>query len=51
MKISELIAQLNELPPDNDVYLYVEGSRITVDSVDESFVEYGFIDLNAGEKQ
>ena len=47
MKVKELVAQLNELPQDLEVYLWINGNRLRVDSVDDSFVEEGMVDINA----
>jgi hypothetical protein len=47
MKLSELIEQLKAYPADSEVYLWVDGERIDVHSVDDSFVdEHWFIDVN-----
>ena len=46
MKINELIQELNKLPQNLEVYLWVNGSRIAVNSVDDSFTEEGIVDIN-----
>ena len=46
MKINELIQELNKLPQNLEVYLWVNGSRIAVNSVDDSFIEEGLVDIN-----
>lgn len=46
MKVSELIKQLQDLPPDLDVLIWNAGDRMGVVSVDDSFIDDGFIDLN-----
>jgi len=47
MQVKELVAQLNELPQDLEVYLWINGNRLRADSVDDSFVEEGMVDINA----
>jgi len=48
MKVSELIDQLKDLPPDTLVYVWNDGERLELSMVDDSFVEEGqFVDLNA----
>lgn len=52
MKISELIEQLRQLPPECDVYIWLpDGDRFRVEMVDAdpAFVESGFVDINAKE--
>jgi hypothetical protein len=49
MKISELIAQLSAYPQDSEVYLWVDGERLPVHSIDDTFVaEQWFIEINGG---
>ena len=48
MKVSELIEQLKVYPQDSEVYLWVDGERIAVHSIDDSFIdEHWFIEINA----
>ena len=48
MKVSELIHQLKDLPPDTLVYVWNDGERLELSMVDDSFAEEGqFVDLNA----
>ena len=47
MKPSELIEQLKHLPPDCEVYLWVDGERHAVADVDPSFESECFVDINA----
>lgn len=50
MKVSELIEQLSAYPQNSTVYLWVDGERIAVTSVDDTFTnEHWFIEIN-GEK-
>jgi hypothetical protein len=47
MKVSELIEQLKAYPQDSEVNLWVDGERIAVHSIDDSFIdEHWFIDIN-----
>ena len=47
MKVSELIHQLKDLPPDTLVYVWNDGERLELSMVDDSFAEEGqFVDLN-----
>ena len=47
MKVRELIKQLDNLYLDAEIYLWVDGERIKIDSVDESFIDQeGFADIN-----
>ena len=48
MKVQELIKQLQDLPPDLDVWVWQDGSRYEVGSVDDSFIndKYPFVDIN-----
>ena len=49
MKVQELIEQLRELPPELPVYVWVDGERLKLTMVDDSFVDDagGFVELNA----
>lgn len=47
MKVKELVKQLNELPQDLEVYLWVDGERHRSDSIDDSFIDENIIDINA----
>ena len=46
MKVSELIKQLKDLPPETDVYIWNDGERLEVSMVDDSFLDCQFIDIN-----
>ena len=46
MKVRDLIAQLNNLYLDSEIYVWVDGERLEVDSVDASFNEDGYGDIN-----
>lgn len=46
MTVEQLIKQLQCLPPGLDVFIWDDGDRMSVASVDNSFVDDGFIDLN-----
>jgi len=48
MKVSELIAHLQELPPHLDVMVWDAGNRAGIASVDDSFIhdEQPFVELN-----
>lgn len=45
MKVKDLIEALKNLPPECDVYLWWQGTRLPVTEVDTDFVEEQFIDL------
>jgi hypothetical protein len=47
MKVSELIAQLSKVKQDSEVYLWVDGERIAVHSVDDNFSDDWYVDINA----
>jgi hypothetical protein len=47
MKVSELIAQLSEVNQDSEVFLWVDGERIAVHSVDDNFSDDWYVDINA----
>ena len=47
MKVRELITQLNKLYLDSEIFLWIDGERTPVHSVDDSFNESGFADINA----
>jgi hypothetical protein len=49
MKVRELIAQLSEVNQDSEVYLYINGERIGVQSVDDNFSDDWYVDINAAE--
>lgn len=48
MKIKELMEKLASLPPDADVYVWIDGDREGISGIDESFLgdEYPFVDIN-----
>ena len=48
MKVYELIEHLSELPPHLDVMVWDAGNRISLASVDSSFIhdEQPFVELN-----
>ena len=46
MTVEQLIKKLQGLPPGLNVFIWDDGDRMRVASVDESFVDDGFIDLN-----
>lgn len=47
MKVRELIKQLENLYLDGQIFLWVDGERIEIDGVDDSFIEReGFADIN-----
>ena len=51
MTTQELIDQLKELPPNTQVYLWLDGERRELAGTDDAFVgEYQFVELNAGEQ-
>jgi hypothetical protein len=47
MKVTELISQLSTVNPDSEVYLYINGERIGVQSVDDNFTDKWYVDINA----
>jgi hypothetical protein len=47
MKIKNLLAVLENLNPDFDLTIWVDGERFPLDGIDTSFFELGFIELNA----
>ena len=50
MKVKELIEKLKDLPPETQVYLWLDGERHEIEDIDDSFVDgYEFVELNAGE--
>jgi hypothetical protein len=46
MKVSELIDQLKDLPPDTLVYVWNDGERVEISMIDDSLLEDQFIDIN-----
>lgn len=47
MKVRELIKQLESLYLDSQIYLWVDGERIEIDGIDDSFIDReGFADIN-----
>jgi hypothetical protein len=46
MKVSELIHQLKDLPPDTLVYVWNDGERVEISMIDDSLLEDQFIDIN-----
>jgi hypothetical protein len=47
MKIKNLLAVLENLHPDFELTIWADGERRTLDGIDTSFFEQGFIELNA----
>ena len=47
MKVRELIKQLETLYLDSEIFIWVDGERVPVHSVDDSFNESGYADINA----
>lgn len=47
MKVRELIKQLENLYLDSEIFIWIDGERVPVHSVDDSFNEEGFGDINA----
>jgi hypothetical protein len=46
MTVEQLIKKLQDLPPGLDVLIWDAGDRMGIVSVDDSFIDDGFIDLN-----
>ena len=46
MTVEQLIKKLQGLPPGLEVFIWDDGNRMSVASVDDSLVDDGFIDLN-----
>lgn len=46
MTIKELIAQLQDLPPDDHVFIWVDGNRYPIADVDVDLGD-NYVDLNA----
>lgn len=46
MKVSELIEQLKSVSPDRNVFIWIDGERYALSSIDDNF-EGGYMDLNA----
>jgi two-component SAPR family response regulator len=47
MKVRELIKQLETLYLDSEIFIWVDGERISAHSIDDSFIdEHWFIDIN-----
>lgn len=46
MKVSELIAQLVDLPQNDHVFIWVDGERYEISCIDADFGD-NYIDLNA----
>ena len=49
LTVKELIELLSKFDPDLLVYTWAAGNRDPVYSVDDGFVDEGFIDINAGD--
>jgi hypothetical protein len=47
MKVRELIAQLSEVNPDSEVFIWIDGDRTPVHSVDDNFSDDWYVDINA----
>ena len=47
MKIKKLIEVLENLHPDFDLTIWIDGERFALEGIDTSFFEEGFIELNA----
>jgi hypothetical protein len=47
MKIKKLLAVLENLNPDFDLTIWANGERYSLDGIDTSFFEQGFIELTA----
>jgi hypothetical protein len=52
MKIRELITQLlyDNTDLDKEVYVWVDGERLEIDSVDANFSDDWYVDINVKEK-
>ena len=47
MKVRELIKQLDNLYLDAEIYIWVDGERIEINDIDDSFIDdEGFADIN-----
>ena len=46
MTVEQLIEKLQGLPPGLEVFIWDDGDRMRVASVDDSLIDDGFIDLN-----
>ncbi len=46
MNVRELIRKLRRIHPTTEVYLWLDGTRIVLESIDDSFEEEGWIDIN-----
>ena len=44
MTVTELIDLFSELPGDTEVYVWLDGERLTIDSIDP--IDPGYIDIN-----
>ncbi len=47
MKVRELIAQLSEVNQDSEVFIWIDGERTPVHSVDDNFNDNWYVDINA----
>jgi len=47
MDVKTLAKLLSELPPELPVYVWIDGDRYPIVDIDDSFVEDGWIDVNA----
>jgi len=47
MKVRELITQLSKVKQDSEVYLWIDGERTPVHSVDDNFSDDWYVDINA----
>jgi hypothetical protein len=50
MKIKDLLKVLENLHPDFELTVWHDGERLSLESIDASFFEQGFIELNATSK-
>jgi len=46
MTVSELIEQLKDIPPDDHVFIWVDGNRYAISCIDANFGD-NHVDINA----
>jgi len=47
MKVRELIEQLKKVNQDSEVFIWIDGERVPVHSVDDNFSDAWYVDINA----
>lgn len=51
MTAHDLIESLRQLPPQTEMFVWIDGNRECINGVDNTLIDDGYADLNAGEQK